>query len=208
METKKLIVFSCLILLSFGVAASAPQKKMIPESKQYIHKNLLRSTLTYDLGYMPKIKFATVYLQGNIEYYLDKKISLRGDNFINVASRDLGNSGMKLKNHQLSSGIVYHFTTNSRFDPFIGVQPGIAFTKYYRSFSELEDPGPHNHNYVDRYSFNPIITPLLGFNLYGDRYFHLFVVGRYVYGQYTNLTARPASLSEFRISFGLGFNLF
>ena len=51
----------------------------ILESKDYIYKGLVRTTLTFATGFMPEQKLNNLYLTGNIEYYSDSKISFRGD---------------------------------------------------------------------------------------------------------------------------------
>jgi hypothetical protein len=57
-------------------------------------------------------------------------------------------------------------------------------------------------------SISPLATAGLGFNYYFQRFAHLFLETRYVYGQHLSNAPSPISLQEVRITFGLGFNLF
>jgi len=53
---------------------------------------------------------------------------------------------------------------------------------------------------------NPLISGVIGFNLYATKFFHLFADARYVYGNHLS-DSPPISLNEVRVSFGLGINL-
>jgi len=54
---------------------------------------------------------------------------------------------------------------------------------------------------------NPLMSEVIGFNYYGDKYFHLFAELRLVQGNHMSTYSKPQSLNELRFSFGLGFNL-
>jgi len=178
------------------------------ENAQFIHKHLTRATASIVAGVMLKNNINNVHVNGNLEYYLDNKISIRGDFNYMLGSSGLTADSMGLKdNHSILLGAVYHFHTANHFDPYLILQPGFAYTSSYNAkySSLLQD----NTKII---YYKPVISPLatvgLGFNYYFQRFAHLFLETRYVYGQHLSDAPKPISLQELRITFGLGFNLF
>jgi hypothetical protein len=194
---------SILILACLSVAGFAQQ-----EEEQFIHKHLVRADASIVAGVLLKDNINCVHVNGNLEYYLDNKISVRGDCNYMLGSNGLTADSMGLKdNHSVMLGAAYHFQTNNHFDPYFILQPGFAYTSSYNArYSTLSPDNTKNIYY------KPVISPLatagLGFNYYFQRFAHLFLETRYVYGQHLSDATKPMSLQEFRITFGLGFNLF
>jgi hypothetical protein len=170
-------------------------------AKPFIHKNLTRATLTFGTGYMPQSDLTNVYLCSDLEYYTGNKISLRGENFIFLNS--LNKERNLIINNGIFAGPLYHVTTGSHFDPYMGILTGLSLT-------ETQEKSTLDPNYFIRsgYGYNPLFSVLAGFNYYATRYFHLFINGRWVGGTHLSRTNTPFSLNEFRFSFGLGFNVF
>jgi outer membrane protein W len=157
-------------------------------------EGILRVQGTISFGKLATLKENTLFLHGTLEYYAKNNIAIRGDVFHYLKSNN--NSTLNL-NHQLFAGASYHIPTHGNFDPYIGFQPGFSLTQY--STKSIQDVKSSR-------SINPLISGLIGFNYYATKWFHLFVDGRYVYGKHlSNLP--PASINEYRISFGLGFNI-
>lgn len=195
MESKK-IIFALFILVS--VCGNLFSQE---ENQQYIHKNLTRTTLTFSTGYFPEYRTSSVYLTGNLEYYTNNKISVRGDsyyfvNIIKTPKYTIAQVPIPLKNNGLFFGALYHFKSNSHFDPYLGLQPGIAISQ-----SLIE-------NQTSSVTANPLFSSVLGFNYYAKKYAHLFINARYVSGKHLSDARTPMSLNEIRFEFGLGFNLF
>ena len=179
---KKLIV---IIFLSIGVIFAQAQD----DNKQFIHKGILRATGIISPGMMLKENISTISLHGNLEYYIENNISMRGDIFYFLKAKDNNGNNPFNFNHSLFTGASYHFKTKNHFDPYFAFQPGIAYA---------------NNNSTTQIS--PLVSSVLGFNYYFERWFHLFIEGRYINGK--NISeAGVISLSELRFSFGLGFNL-
>lgn len=181
----------------------------ISQSTQFIHKHLIRSDASIVSGYMFKPGLKNVYLNGNLEYYIDNMVSIRGDANWMAGSSGLYNSSFGISdNHSVMLGPVFHIHTNNHFDPYFIVQPGIGYTS---SFQTLE-PGTHYEKGDQRIKYAGTLTPLgsagVGFNYYFQRFAHLFCEARYVYGRHLSDSQSPVSLEEMRITFGLGFNLF
>ncbi len=168
------------------------------ENESVVRKGLLRAQGTISFGKFSELDQNGLYLHGNLEYYVDSKISARGDIFYYLKPND--ESFLEL-NHQLFSGASYHVNTNSNFNPYIGFQPGLAVTK----FSNIIAQGITN--FEPTTSATPLISGLFGFNYYANNWFHLFADARYVYGNHlSNLGA--TSIAEFRFSFGLGYRVY
>lgn len=179
---KKIILLAVILSV---VEASFSQEK----SERCIRKGLLRATGTIAPGIMLKENISTISLHGNLEYYIADNISMRGDIFYFLKAKDNNGSNPFNFNHSLFTGASNHFKTKNHFDPYFAFQPGIAYA---------------NNNSTTQ--INPLVSSVLGFNYYFERWFHLFIEGRYIYGK--NISeAGVVSLSELRFSFGLGFNL-
>jgi hypothetical protein len=181
------------------------------ENGQYIHRHLVRADASIVPGYIFKDNLKNIHLNGNLEYYLDHKISIRGDANYMLGSSGLTEDSMHLQdNISIMLGSVLHFPTNSHFDPYFILQPGIAYTSSYydpTGGNVLQDEADGK---IYRYkgSLSPLASVGLGFNYYFQRFAHLFLETRYVYGQHLSSAPSPVSLEELRITFGLGFNLF
>lgn len=174
-------------------------------SGQYIHQHLIRVDASIVAGHMLKENFNNVHVNGNLEYYLDNKVSIRGDvNFL-LGSTGINNDSLGLKdNHSLMLGGAYHFQTKNHFDPYFIIQPGFAYTSSYKA------PNPDSEQSKNIY-YKGVISPLatagLGFNFYFQRFAHFFMETRYVYGNHLSEAPHPLSLQEIRFTFGLGFNI-
>jgi|SRR6185312_600848 len=159
-------------------------------AKGFVHKGLLRAGATYSLGVISYLHISNVYLNGNLEYYTDNKISVRGDGcyFFN----SLNESKLLKMNHQLFFGACYNFPVAARINPFIGLQPGIAYIQ--------------TSLYGDPASFSPLASVITGFNYYAEKWFHIMVNVRYVVGQHLDEVSL-FNVNEISFAFGLGFDL-
>jgi hypothetical protein len=100
---------------------------------------------------------------------------------------------------------MFHLYTAGDFDPYAGLEMGI-------NYAQATDPylGGIGSSVVPAESvtqvFSPTLSPVVGFNYYGGKFFHLSMHARYIVGKFMD-NYNVASLGEWRISFGLGFNL-
>jgi len=183
-----------IFFLLLGLSAAAQTKERAP----FTGKGLLRAMATISPGMMTAQSANNLYLHGNIEYYLDRKISLRGDGyyFLGTAAEDKPFA----KNHSLFAGASLHRPTGSHFDPYIGLKTGLSIT---------QNGGPHILivGAEPETKFNPLLSPHLGINFYGEKVFHIFGEVNYVIGKHFPDHEAATSLGEVRVSFGLGFNL-
>ncbi len=191
------VCFSCVIVAQ-------------QENTQFIHKHLVRADASIVAGFLFKENISNVHIDGNAEYYMDNKVSIRGSASYMIGSDGLTADSVGLKDfHSIMLGGAYHFTTKGYFDPYFILQPGLSYTS---SFKELADPSSSTGDSPQRKLYDGVVSPIatagLGFNYYFQRFAHLFVETRYVYGRHLSEAPSPVSLQELRITFGLGFNLF
>jgi hypothetical protein len=163
------------------------------ENTAFFRRGMLSAQLTLSPSYMLEEKVGYFYLHGNIEGFVSENISISGDGFLSMGS--LTSDEQKLEyNHNLLFGGYYHFT-NSANDLYVGFQPGLAFSKIHTNELML----------VSKPSVAPIISPVVGYSYFINDYFHFFAQARYIFG--THYYDEKISLSEIRLSAGLGFNL-
>jgi hypothetical protein len=97
-------------------------------------------------------------------------------------------------NHTFLFGALYHFS-KEHFDYFVGFQPGISLVKSNREVIAFAAP----------LRAAPMLTIVTGVTYYVHDYFNFFLNLRYLKGRY--FTDEEISLSEIRISAGLGFHI-
>ena len=102
-------------------------------------------------------------------------------------------------NHQIYMGTFYHFT-DTKFQPYIGFQPGIAITQS----SEYETLNALSGELEAKVAVNPVGSFGGGISYYGEKIFFLFLETRYIFGKHKS-NSYPVYLDELRFSFGLGF---
>ncbi len=158
-----------------------------------IKPGLLCAQLTLSPSHMFCDKQSYIYLHGGLEGYITKKLSVTGEIYFNAGC--LSKSNTFDYNHSLFFGANWHFTKKNN-DLFIGVQPGLSLTKINAA----------NNNIAESTAgVNPLISAVAGYNFFIDKYFHFFLLTRYILGDHNYDVHK--SLSELRLSAGLGFNL-
>jgi hypothetical protein len=168
------------------------------ESGRFVHQGLLRAQGTIAVGFMHS-DFKNIYFHGDIGYHVSDDIELRGDGYFSMGS--IGDSTKFNMNHSIFSGGFYHFKTDGKLDPYVGLQPGIGISEYLYSSTDV-----NGEQIISEKAFSPLIGTVVGINYYGPKIFHLFMNVRFVHGKHiSNLGSY--FLDEFRISFGLGWNL-
>lgn len=212
MVRKIILIISCSFLI-FGFA-NGENQKLIPRKKFYVenyswvgegftHPGLFLFRSSLAVGGMTGMKVKNVFIEGNTEYFIDRKISLRGDGYFFATSySDLKPFKM---HHSLFTGAMFHKPTHGDFDPYLGLEMGINFAQATDAClggtctTVLPPEAPSK-------VFSPTLSPVIGFNYYGGRFFHLSMHARYIVGKFMD-NYNAVSLGEWRISFGLGFNI-
>lgn len=194
---KKTIIIAILLLFT-GIRSHAQE-----EFQGY--KSILRAQATLSAGYNIPFGSINYFLHGDLEYYMDDRISVRSDVFYFLNSRTSQDVVEPFAfQHSLVTGFQYHFS-KSKLDVFMGLQPGLVLGQ--RQYAQIENlNGSPSPLAEPQKSVAPIVSINTGLNYYAGKFFHLFTHLRYNYGWFSD-NYSVCSLSEFRISFGLGFYL-
>ncbi len=158
-------------------------------------KGIIIPSGTISPGFMTSQQATNIYLHGGLEYYLENKVSFKGDVFWHVGSQEKTDF-MKV-NHSLYYGLNFHNQWN-RLDLYFGIQPGLFYSQ--PNMMKIDSSGLINAK------LNPSASVSVGMTYFVARNFNFFLNGRYVYGNYYAANDRNISLNEFRISAGLSFN--
>jgi hypothetical protein len=150
-----------------------------------------RAMLTFTPGYLTAQKTTTYGVGGEFEFYPSGKISLRADGFALVGKSEP--SGLK-QNYQGLLGIVYNFEKFWQLSPYVGFQPGFGL-------AQVDSPA------YSSFRLMPVFSPFAGIHFFSESLFHFTINVRYVYGELLYPTVGAVSMSEIRLSFGLGFHL-
>lgn len=174
------------------------------DSSRYVHTGLWRAMATIS----PRLNAdePDIYIHGNLEYYADEEISARGDGYYHIGSfSETKRFDFK---HSLFAGASYHFKTKSRFDPYLALQPGLSIARPNYIVDCPVGFTPEQAAALNSYAeVNPLLSSVIGFNYYGERFFHFFGEIRYVRGRHFTPFPIIIPLNELRASFGLGFNI-
>ena len=200
METQSVSIgkaVKCLIVLCASVALlpteGAAQK--IWETR----KGCLRAQGNLAPGYLFSQKFLAAYITGEAELFLDDRTALNGAVWVSFVTNRKDAVGITA-NHALFTGINYHFLKPGRFDPFIGLSPGMGLAQAaYRD----------EEGVLKRSKFSPIplIGASAGCNYYVGWFFHFFVKVQGVAGQMFGDLPTPVRVDELKITAGLGWNI-
>jgi len=187
----KRLVMLALVLI--GLAAQAQ------DNNTFVKKYLLRTQGNLSVGYMVKQKTVPAYIGGDFDYFIDERVSWYGEGsfFVTGTSDEVG---YKIKhNHAILSGVNIHLTANKRFDPYIGINPGIMISQFGSTNIII---GPQ----YTKVGVSPVFSAAVGINYYVGSIFNFFVRARYIQGQFFANSMERIPLSEFRFSAGLGWN--
>jgi hypothetical protein len=190
------IIFFFMICISCSCFAQQ-------DTGRYVHKGLLRAQATLSDGAMLKAKRSNIYLHGNLEYYIDDRVSVRGDGYYFIT--ELGDDDIIKMNHASFAGLSYHFKTKNHIDPYLGFQPGLSVSQV------IWDTCPEGMlcaigSTIDKPVASPLISGVAGFNYYSQKLFHFFIEARYQHGKHlSEMGVLP--LDELKFSFGLGWNI-
>jgi len=185
---KKIILLALII---------APVLGFSQDDETYGGKGTVRALGTIAPGKLFSQDLNTIYIHGNLEYYLEDEIGVKGDGYwfkgTNPADSTL------LSNHSLFFGPTYHFGKGN-LDPFVSFQPGMNFTKM-----TLEEPSDSSY-YQTTTEAVPILSLEAGLNYYISPLFNFSFSMRYLIGTFFSTAPLPIKMNELRFSFGLGFN--
>lgn len=182
-----------LLILSALLVTKAQAQKIWEE-----RKGCIRAQGNLAPGYLFAQKSAAAYVAGDMDLFFDNKVSFTGSAFYSFALNRKNEPGLKA-NHAIFAGLHYHFLKPGRFDPYIGLTPGVGLVQAnYRDNEVIKR---------SNYSVTPLISADLGFNYYIGWIFHVFVKIQGVSGQMFGNMPAPQRLDEIKCMAGLGWNL-
>ncbi|MCC7050601.1 MAG: hypothetical protein IT239_02320 [Bacteroidia bacterium] len=184
---QKLIIYCCSLLVSFSIYAQS--------ESSFIRSGLLKATSTITPSFMLNRKINNIYVSGELEYFLEDKISVRGDG---LWYRDSQQKTPFLKqNSMVFFGALYHFS-NKKNDLFFGVQPAVILAQ-----PNLTDTLGGYYPAV----INPGMSLIAGYTFYVWDYCNFYVNARYLQSKYVGTRMGKIPLDELFISAGLGFQI-
>lgn len=173
---------------------------------EFVKKHLLRTQGNISIGYMLKQKMAPAYVGGDFDFFLSEKVSWYGEGSFFVTNTTEEKSYHIKHNHAILTGFNIHFTDKKRFDPYIGINPGIMISQFgpvsNANITVYHPPFTGN----TKVGISPVFSAAVGVNYYIGSIFNFFVRARYIQGQFFGTSAERIPLSEFRFSAGLGWN--
>lgn len=165
------------------------------ENDAFVRKGLLKATATISPSFMLNRNINNIYVSGELEYFLENKVSVRGDCFW---YRDSQQDIPFLKeNSMIFFGALYHFS-KKKHDVFIGIQPAAI----------LSQPNMLDTSFVNYPAqINPGISFIAGYTFYVWDYCNFFLNARYLNHKYVGTSKGSIYLDEILLSAGLGFQL-
>jgi len=189
METKSLI-----IALLVGVVISSNQSSAQPIGLQ--RKGNIRTQGNIAGAYLFQQKTFIPYLTGDMDLFFDDRVALSGSIWMSLPIGKI-KSGLK-QNHAVFGGVNYHPIKKGKWDPYIGLTPGIGLVQAEETNGELVTR--------TRLSPVPLISAAVGCNYYIGSIFNFYVKAQGVSGQFFKLEHQAIRLDDLRLTAGLGFN--
>jgi len=160
---------------------------------------LFAASATFTPGFMLNSDNFNYYLSAFGEYHLDRKVSLRSDNYLilNGTSDDSFDDFAIFRTY---FGAFYHFNAapTGNWDVKLGFQPGITYMERATQLGFLQ---------VRNASLVPSFSVSVGFDYYVWKYFHFFTQLAYVNSTMRDLPGGSEKTDELLFSAGLGFQI-
>lgn len=192
-NNNKFCHFAGIILLVWGIQGQSFSQKIWE-----VRAGNIRSQGNLCAGFLRTQKPIAAYLNGELEVFADNRFAYTGSicySFKTIPKNQLGITD----NHGLFAGANYHFMKPNRFDPYIGLTPGISLVRVRFNGNERIESTP--------LSVVPVMSAQLGFNFYVGSFFNFFAKVQGIKGQFFSILPKPKNIDEIRIMAGLGWNL-
>ena len=190
MEARKKIGIGILLMV-LGINTSAQR---IWEER----KGCFRGQGNLAAGYLFQQRQVGAYITGDMDLFFDNKVSMAGSAWYSFAVTNKDQPGLRA-NHAIFGGLNYHFTKKGRFDPYIGLTPGVSLVSV--AYREGETMRTSSICPV------PVISAAVGMNYYIGSIFHFFAKVQGVSGQTLGNIPVHTRLEEIKITAGLGWNI-
>jgi uncharacterized membrane protein len=116
----KKIIFLVLII------STITRLQSIAQQNNFVRAGWIRSQLTISPGYFFADKNTYFYFHGNLEAFIEDRLSLSGDSYLFLGNQT-SDTGLLKMNHSSFFGVAKHFS-NGRSDYYIAFQPGFSIT--------------------------------------------------------------------------------
>ncbi len=190
-----------LLLLLVSTLAFGQKNSAQLTGDDIIRNGLLRAQATISPGWDISDGKTNIYVQGDCEYYVHRTISIKGDIAYFL---DTQGDGYLKHNHSLFFGAQYHFPIK-RFDPYIGFSPGASLIQARNpAIATPEIDVAYGESIL---KVSPAISVSTGFNFFVWKYLHFMANVKYVHAKHPTEWGVQYALNEFRISFGVGWNV-
>ncbi len=158
-------------------------------------KGMFKGNASFAQSYMLHYKNQNVYIYGDLEYFASSNVSVRGDCFWYLDTRNA--EKLFRQNAMVLFGMMYN-TPIKKSNFFAGIQPGISFTQPY---SLKNSDVPLSLGYF------PCLCVSAGYTLYFSKLSHFNLELKYVSSRYRGTTGGSLNIDEFMVSGGLGFQI-
>lgn len=189
-----ILAIRLLLLLLSAILVTKVQAQKIWEQR----KGCIRAQGNLAPGYLFSQKSASAYVAGDMDLFFDNRVSFTGSAFYSFALTRRSETGLRA-NHAIFAGLHYHFLKPGRFDPYIGLTPGVGIVQAAYKENEVLKRS--------RITAAPLISADIGFNYYIGSVFHVFVKVQGVTGQMLGNIPAPQRLDELKCMAGLGWNI-
>lgn len=186
------MVRRCLTTMCAAATLVCPAQEQTP----YIGGGLLRGSAAISPGFLLNAPVTNIYVNGKVEYFVEERISFRGEGFWYVDSQQ--DDSPIARNSQLAFGPFYHWV-HGRLDLALGMEAGISLAQPAIPVIATYDP--------DLLRVLPNVAACAGLTFAVWDYFHFFLDARYVHARYTGSNAGTIPLDEVIVSGGLGWQL-
>jgi hypothetical protein len=163
-----------------------------------VRKGCIRTQGNLAAGYLFQQKAPSAYINGDMDLFFDDRTAFFGSVWYSFALNRRNETGLKA-NHAVFAGINYHFLKPKRWDPFIGLSPGLGITQAAYREGDMLKKTP--------YTPVPLVSATLGCNYYIGSIFHFFVKVQGVTGQMFSNLPSPVRVDELKCMAGLGWNM-
>ncbi|MBS1657474.1 MAG: hypothetical protein K1X63_13120 [Chitinophagales bacterium] len=187
MEKIKILILLALLLMGFS--ANAQNFHNPP----FVRKGLMYISTGLSGGYMTFEPYQNIYVNGSFGYCMEDQIAVRTDLYVFIP--DVNFKGQLNQNTGILVGGEFHLPFN-RFDLSLLLQPGVSFVYLEEGVS------------TKKVQTEPVISGSIGTSYYLFNNFHVFASAMYLHGSYFMEQPDPYHLDEFRITAGIGVNVF
>lgn len=188
MDTQKTIA----LILGLVIISNVQSQSIIEDRTGFVN-----SQGNIAAGYLFVQKQPAAYIIGESEIFVKNQIALTGSAwfFVPVSRKP---TGLKA-NHTFTWGFNYHFLKKGRFDPYVGLTPGISIVRvaYNTADGELKKAP---------FGVAPLFSAAVGFNYYVGSIFHFFLKAQGVSGEFSGGAPNRTPLHEIKLTAGLGWN--